>query len=1555
MRVPSHRWNMYLGLIACLMLIALLSSRALYADNFDWRNINGYNWNTPIESQFGGTCWDFSACGTLEAKYKLTRNDPLFDPNVSEQHINWETNPDMGSMGGGWGPSVLSYFTSHGVVSETECPSLNTDVGTAPYWPLASGWQNRVWKSVSNLNDFTNNTNTMKSYLKTTGPLEVGIWASHDLYNTVADLKANYRAPDASGFDHEVVLVGFTDDPDVPTGGYWTIKNSWGGDDVTGYYYIPYGNIEIHNDVSAITGGVYYTGPMYHTGPWDASGVDHTGTDATITWKGTTSGTWNTSSSTNGNWSNNGNGQAFTWVNQELQAVFDNTGTNRSITLDGTVIAHGLTINSGATGYSFTGGSMTVTSGGIQANESVAINAPVSVGAPQTWTIASGKNLTINGNLHTIISALTLSGDGDTTITGSIDGGGVLNSFGAAPGAIAKTGAGTLHLTGAATYAVPLTVSGSLSFEQAGANVAYDTNTISGSGKVIKSNSGTIILSGSNNYTGATRIYGGAVQANPGTGLPNGSALILDGGVFQSNGTVNFNRNLGTGSTAFRWEAGGGGFSAGAGPMNVNVYGDGRSLNWGSTVGSQIVGTLVFGSSSAANVTTFVNPINLGSSARTVRVDDNPSSSADYAKMSGVISGAGSLIKTGDGVLLLSATPTYTGNTIISGGALQATLSSAFLSLDGGIYQSNAATTFTRTLAGSGSNCFQWTTNGGGFAAGAGPLTVRINNGNSTLAWDTQIKGILKFGSSSAVNPVDFQNGISLGGVTRTIQVVDNTLSTADYATISGDIIDGSGPAGIIKTGDGRLVLSGNSSTYTGETIVSGGTLVLKDTVNAAFLTRNFTNNAALEFNYNGVDASYSGIVSGVGSFVKSGSGTLYLTGTASSAYSGTTAVSNGTLVLAKTNGAVAASGNLLLTDVAGGGSSFLVLGGDNQVASSSFLSFQNANAWGHFDLTGHAQTLTGIDNADGRGVIEGKWDNSGLDADSVLTINSAGPNLFNGTLRDKSQGSGAGRLKLVKNGTGTLTLSGTNVGQYTGGLTVNGGTVDYGVGTLPICDYQINGGTLNIGASSQAVPSVQITSGAIAGTSGTLTSTTPFDLQSGTVSANLGGVAGLIKSTPGIVSLTKGLPGGNYVVSDGMLNISDFSQSISSFQITGGTVTGPSGTLTSATSFDLRSGTVSANLGGSAGLTKSTPGTVSLTKNLPGGNYVISDGVLNINGYSRSINAFQMNGGTITGTTATLNSSTPYDLRNGTVDVILSGNAGLIKTTPGTVSLTKSLPSGNYAISEGTLNINGLGRTIGTFLMTGGTINGTGTLLSSAAYTVRAGTIDPNLIGTVGLNKSGPGTVVLNGTNTYSGLTTVSNGTLQLGPNAQSTVLARGGADLQAGKIVFDYSGGSSPASQILSILDAGYGNGTSPFTTGQIHSSTANAAGLALGWKDDAANHLVTVMSTLYGDTDLDGLIGTSDLNAVLSHYGQQVTWSSGDFDYDSMVGSSDLGMLLANFGESLPPIIDASPYAGLDGNAFRILAGAGINVVPEPSSLILLASCLAGLLAYAWRKRK
>ena len=141
--------------------------------------------------------------------------------------------------------------------------------------------------------------------------------------------------------------------------------------------------------------------------------------------RGTNKNVWDTSTT---NWQNNGSGLAFTWVNQEVGATFDNTATQRTIRISGTAIAHSLTFT--GTGYSINGGALTVTAGGITANQSVTINSPLTVGAPQAWTVAPGKNLTA-WSIHTVISDLTLNGAGSTIITGSVDGGGAANLEGA--------------------------------------------------------------------------------------------------------------------------------------------------------------------------------------------------------------------------------------------------------------------------------------------------------------------------------------------------------------------------------------------------------------------------------------------------------------------------------------------------------------------------------------------------------------------------------------------------------------------------------------------------------------------------------------------------------------------------------------------------------------------------------------------------------------------------------------------------------------------------------------------------------------------------------------------------------------------------------------------------------------------------------------------------------------------------------------------------------------------------------------------------------------------
>lgn len=140
------------------------------------------------------------------------------------------------------------------------------------------------------------------------------------------------------------------------------------------------------------------------------------------------------------------------------------------------------------------------------------------------------------------------------------------------------------------------------------------------------------------------------------------------------------------------------------------------------------------------------------------------------------------------------------------------------------------------------------------------------------------------------------------------------------------------------------------------------------------------------------------------------------------------------------------------------------------------------------------------------------------------------------------------------------------------------------------------------------------------------------------------------------------------------------------------------------------------------------------------------------------------------------------FNVKNG--DVV---SAGAFYNDGGTLSLSGGSLSGIDQLfnrTGATVDI-AAGRklSVATFAGTGGSTTGAGTIEASTAFNLEAGSYATKLTGTAGLNKIGPGTVTLTGTNTYTGGTDISGGTLSVASDASlgNGVLSFNGGTLNA------------------------------------------------------------------------------------------------------------------------------------------------------------------------------
>ncbi|MGA2066342.1 MAG: autotransporter-associated beta strand repeat-containing protein [Thermoguttaceae bacterium] len=606
-------------------------------------------------------------------------------------------------------------------------------------------------------------------------------------------------------------------------------------------------------------------------------------------------------------------------------------------------------------------------------------------------------------------------------------------------------------------------------------NGVYAGN-ISGGGELTKAGTGIVTLSGSNTYSGDTQIYMGVLEV-PGSGLSSSSRLVFEGGggVVQFVGAASFTRALGTGVV---WK-GGGGFSARNGNLTVNIGGSGAQLNFDPMAGGGAL-SLVFGSPTANAVTELQNPLYLGSAqwspAPVIQV--NAGAGGDYAVLSGQISGANWLLKTGNGTLQLTAANTLTGGLILDAGATQANdgvgLPSACpLQLAGGVLLSNGPATFSRSL-GTGSGQVNWA-GSGGFAAAAGTLTVNLGGAGAMLAWGAAnfvpSGSALVFGAMRASAETLFVNPLNLGTAAREVHV-DPGLG-GDLATLSGQI---TGTGGLNKTGAGALTLAA-SNTYTGSTLVSGGALTLGNTAALQQSTLDTSGGGVLSFGSLG-SATLGGLT---------GPGTLTLANTASAAVALSVGNNNNSTTF---SGTLQGAGSLIKI-----GTGTLTLSGSNTYSGGTTVS---------------GGTLQLGDGAASTGYVQGNI----LD-NATLAFANPTAQTYPGVI------SGTGSL--TKAGTGTLTVTGNNA--YSGGTSINAGSLvvtgSLGKTVVTVGSAATLGGTGSIGGSVVALGgSTAATQGAINLADGMIGTLTLSDTNAADTVLTLGG---LTVGNPSVFTLEVG------------------------------------------------------------------------------------------------------------------------------------------------------------------------------------------------------------------------------------------------------------------------------------------------------------------------------------------------------------------------------------------------------------------------------------------------
>jgi C1A family cysteine protease len=244
---PEER-RMRVGVIQDAAVLGQVVNETFYApaavpSSYDWRNVSGSNYVTPIRNQ--GNCGSYmglAVTAALESNALITFDTPGVELNLSEQIV--VSCSGAGSCSGGSPRTASNFLKNTGTNLESCYPytATNGDCNLA-----CANWQDGAyridgWSYVSSGSPPT--ADALKNAIYTNGP----VIAVFDVYNDFFSYHSgvySYVSGSLAG-GHAVLIVGWDDDPPehIPC---FIVKNSWGaGWGESGYFRIAY--IELTGD-----------------------------------------------------------------------------------------------------------------------------------------------------------------------------------------------------------------------------------------------------------------------------------------------------------------------------------------------------------------------------------------------------------------------------------------------------------------------------------------------------------------------------------------------------------------------------------------------------------------------------------------------------------------------------------------------------------------------------------------------------------------------------------------------------------------------------------------------------------------------------------------------------------------------------------------------------------------------------------------------------------------------------------------------------------------------------------------------------------------------------------------------------------------------------------------------------------------------------------------------------------------------------------------------------------------------------------------------------------